>query len=166
MKAIRSRLGQFCSCRARRGADDDRGNRRGDASASQSPEVDLELLVDGGNSSCSSPSSPSCRQQGSTFALASGSAPAATARAPAPAHARAAQGDGQKCVMCRRGVPRGACAADTTRSYCKVAVPSIFDGLGGQPRCLHGPFCGRCRRRMEVLTLSTCVCRAVVQSWY
>mmetsp|Transcript_50730 Transcript_50730/g.120598 ORF Transcript_50730/g.120598 Transcript_50730/m.120598 type:complete len:140 (-) Transcript_50730:154-573(-) len=63
-------------------------------------------------------------------------------------------GERSRCVRCGRW--------DSSPSFCEVAVRSIYDGA---PPCRHGPFCSRCRGRLRSMTLSTCVCRAIISTW-
>mmetsp|Transcript_81169 Transcript_81169/g.225914 ORF Transcript_81169/g.225914 Transcript_81169/m.225914 type:complete len:160 (+) Transcript_81169:164-643(+) len=140
MKALRAHLGQLCACRARRAVDGGDVEQPGDSGASQSSDV--ELLAGTG----------SLRPPGSCSGNLAASGGSQDGR-------RSQSGGGLRCVNCRRNAGKGP------TSFCSVAVRSIFDGAGGEPLCKHGPFCLRCRSRMDGLTLSTCVCRAVIASW-
>eukprot|EP00747_Dinoflagellata_sp_TGD_P182569 gnl/TRDRNA2_/TRDRNA2_36869_c0_seq1.p2 gnl/TRDRNA2_/TRDRNA2_36869_c0~~gnl/TRDRNA2_/TRDRNA2_36869_c0_seq1.p2 ORF type:complete len:133 (-),score=7.20 gnl/TRDRNA2_/TRDRNA2_36869_c0_seq1:88-486(-) len=69
---------------------------------------------------------------------------------------RADSAQGQRCIRCVQRL------GSTGRYYCSVAVRSIFDG---DPPCPHGPYCSKCKRKLDAMTLSTCACRAMIQEW-
>mmetsp|Transcript_56543 Transcript_56543/g.151164 ORF Transcript_56543/g.151164 Transcript_56543/m.151164 type:complete len:103 (-) Transcript_56543:2-310(-) len=64
------------------------------------------------------------------------------------------EGRETRCVRCD--------GRDRARFFCDVAIRSIYDR---DPPCPHGPFCSRCRRCLELMTLSTCVCRGLITAW-
>mmetsp|Transcript_6158 Transcript_6158/g.17213 ORF Transcript_6158/g.17213 Transcript_6158/m.17213 type:complete len:146 (-) Transcript_6158:181-618(-) len=68
---------------------------------------------------------------------------------------REAPASGTRCLRCLTG-------REKARFFCHVAVRSIYDR---DPLCLHGPFCSRCRRSLERMTLATCVCRGLISTW-
>mmetsp|Transcript_56602 Transcript_56602/g.123810 ORF Transcript_56602/g.123810 Transcript_56602/m.123810 type:complete len:122 (+) Transcript_56602:136-501(+) len=63
---------------------------------------------------------------------------------------------GGRCIRCRRN--------RVGKYFCQVAVKSIYDGGRSDP-CPHGPYCAVCQKKLGHMTLSSCACRAMIQSW-
>lgn len=71
---------------------------------------------------------------------------------------RGAGAGGRPCLRCR--APQATSGASCVGLYADVVSRPLFG-----KECPHGPFCPRCRHRVSVQTLPSCVCRALVGTW-
>mmetsp|Transcript_57998 Transcript_57998/g.123217 ORF Transcript_57998/g.123217 Transcript_57998/m.123217 type:complete len:309 (-) Transcript_57998:14-940(-) len=62
----------------------------------------------------------------------------------------------KKCLRCRRSVTGDPYEA-------QVLCRSIYDPK--ESGCQHGPFCGPCVDKKELLTLAQCECRGLINGW-
>mmetsp|Transcript_53458 Transcript_53458/g.153386 ORF Transcript_53458/g.153386 Transcript_53458/m.153386 type:complete len:137 (-) Transcript_53458:67-477(-) len=135
MDSLRGQLRQLCACRARRGD-------------TQGPDgVGAPGAAAGGGSAVS---------EDVDVELLAGVT--STSARPLQHGGAAAAGQSNRCIRCRK--------ARAGKHFCQVAVRSIYDvSSGSSVSCRHGPYCGQCQKKLVSLTLSSCACRAMIQSW-